>query len=263
MKRSSTKRNQKGYLLLSVMLLITVMLIMLAVEAPRLAQQIKRDKEEELIHRGREYAIAIKKYYHKFGNYPGSIEQLEDTNHIRFLRKRYVDPMTGKDDWKLVHVGEAQVKLPQPAGQQSTLQTSNPSLQGGSSPSPTPTPQPSGLTGLNPNSSGGGGQGGGGNLGSLQTSNIGTGQTIGGGAIIGVASVSKDSGIKEFNDKSEYDQWLFVYEPKLEQATAAFGGAAGAGITVAEPTVQGQGGGSGSPSNPSASPSPSPTPAIR
>ena len=113
------------------------------------------------------------------------------------------------------------------------------------------------------NSSGGlgGGQLGGGGTGTLQTSNIGNGPTLGGGGIIGVASTSKDSGIKEFNDKSEYDEWYFVYDPKLEQATAAFGGASGAGIVVAAPTVQGQGQGSGSGSpNPSASPNPSPAP---
>ena len=33
--------------------------------------QMKRDREEEMIHRGTEYARAIKKYYKKFGRYPG------------------------------------------------------------------------------------------------------------------------------------------------------------------------------------------------
>ena len=65
--RSKT-RNQKGYLLLSVMLLITIMLIMLSIEAPRMAQQIKRDKENELIRRGKEYAKAVRKYVRKTGN---------------------------------------------------------------------------------------------------------------------------------------------------------------------------------------------------
>ncbi len=270
----STKRNQKGYLLLSVMLLIAIMLIMMAIEAPRLAQQIKRDKEEELVHRGREYAIAIRKYYHKFGQYPTSLEQLEDTNHMRFLRKRYIDPMTGKDDWKLVHLGEAEIKIPTPAGQLgSGLQSTNPGLSGSTTsgtqggPAAAASPTPSGVAGLNPNpaSTGlggtqlGGQTGAPGQVGSLQTSNIGNGQTFGGGGIIGVASVSKATGIKEFNDKSEYDEWLFVYEPKIEQATAAFGGAAGAGIVVAAPRANS---GSGNP-NPSGSPSPSPTPAVR
>ncbi len=54
---------------------------------------------------------AIQLYYRKFGHYPGSIEQLEKTNNIRFLRQKYVDPMTGKDDWRLIHVGEAKTTV--------------------------------------------------------------------------------------------------------------------------------------------------------
>jgi hypothetical protein len=35
----------------------------------------------------------------------------------------------------------------------------------------------------------------------------------GGGAIIGVASLSKANGIHEFNQKAAYKEWLFVYDP--------------------------------------------------
>ena len=45
---------------------------------------MKRDREEEMIHRGTEYARAVKKYYKKFGRYPANLEQLENTNQIRF-----------------------------------------------------------------------------------------------------------------------------------------------------------------------------------
>lgn len=239
-RRRPTNRDEKGYLLLSIMLLITIMLIMLAAEAPRIQQEIKRAKEEELINRGKQYAIAIRKFVHKNGTYPTSLQQLEDTNHIRFLRKKYVDPMTGKADWKLIHVGEAQIKIPQnnnPGGT-GTLKTSSPATQP-------------------PKSSGG--------PSTLPTSNPGTGPNLGGGGIIGVASVSKQSGIKEFNDTSEYDQWLFVYDQKLEGVAATFGGSADAGVTVASPSATGAGGPtpSGSPTPPPGSPpgtAPTPTP---
>ena len=36
--------------------------------------------------------------------YPASIEELESLNNTRFLRKRYMDPMTGKDKWRLIHM---------------------------------------------------------------------------------------------------------------------------------------------------------------
>lgn len=270
----STIRNQKGYLLLSVMLLIAIMLAVLAIEAPRIAQQIKRDKEQELINRGTEYAKAIKKYFHKTGNYPTSLEQLEDTNHIRFLRKKYVDPMTGEANWKVVHAGEAQIKLPQ---------TNNPGLQGSGNPGlsgsttgptgqPSPSGTPNGNAGLNTGGGAGFGQSGqlsGNSLGSLATNGVGgTGQQIGGGGIIGVVSVSKDSGIKEFNDSNQYNKWMFVFDPRLEQSTAVFGGSALAGIQIAGPTAaatataNSDSNSSGSPSA-SPSPSPSPNPGIR
>src|SRR5579871_5089451 len=118
---------QSGYVLLAVMLAMTIILIALSIEAPRIAQQIKREKEEELVHRGKDYATAVKRFVHKNGGrYPTSVEQLENTNHIRFLRKKYVDPMTGDSDWKMVHVGEAEIKIPAP----------NPGLSGGGGTNP-------------------------------------------------------------------------------------------------------------------------------
>src|SRR5689334_19523380 len=117
MKFRRTRRtgSQQGYILLAVMLVLTLMLIALAAEAPRIAQQIQREREEELVHRGDDFAIAIKRFVHKNGGrYPISLEQLEDTNHVRFLRKRYKDPTTGENIWRLVHFGEAEIKIPAP-----------------------------------------------------------------------------------------------------------------------------------------------------
>jgi hypothetical protein len=89
----------------------------------------------------------------------------------------------------------------------------------------------------------------------LTTNNIGNGPTIGGGQIMGVASVSKKHGIKEFNDKDEYDQWYFVYDLRLEQS-------GGSGVTVAAPRAGGNTtGSSGGTKNPDAQPTPVQTPA--
>ena len=112
MKRRCPKSaTQSGYMLLSVMLLALLMIVGLMLEAQRVAQQIQREKELELMNRGNEYKTAIKKYFRKFGQYPVSLDQLESTNNMRFLRKRYKDPITGKDDWRLWHVGEIQMNL--------------------------------------------------------------------------------------------------------------------------------------------------------
>ena len=72
--------------------------------------EIQRDQELEMIHRGVQYSRAIRTYYKKFGRYPTKIEDLESANNLRFLRKRYKDPITGQD-FKLLHFGEAKLTL--------------------------------------------------------------------------------------------------------------------------------------------------------
>ena len=233
MKSGRSRSKESGYVLLAVMLTLTLMLIALSIEAPRIVQQIKREKEEELVHRGKDYATAIKRFVHKNGGrYPTSIEQLENTNHVRFLRKKYIDPMTGESDWKMVHVGEAQVNIPAP---KSTLNTDPKN----------PSPPPPGGPIIPPPSDDK-------SKGTLPTSNIGNGQTVGGGQIMGVASVNKGQAIKEFNDKDHYNEWYFVYDLRLEQS-------GGSGVTVAAPRSGGNTTGTAGPT-PSVSPTPVPTP---
>lgn len=108
----SVRRQQDGgYLLVAVLFVLALMAIAMTVEAPRLVQQIKRDREEEMIRRGTEYARAIKKYYKKFGRYPANLEQLDNTNQIRFLRKHYKDPLTKDGKWKLLNYADIQSVL--------------------------------------------------------------------------------------------------------------------------------------------------------
>lgn len=106
---SGSSNGEEGFILIAVLFLVALLLIGLAVAAPRMARSIQRDKEIELVHRGEQYRRAIQLYYRKFGTYPTSIDQLLNTNNIRFLRKRYTDPITGKDDWRLIHLGQAKV----------------------------------------------------------------------------------------------------------------------------------------------------------
>jgi type II secretory pathway pseudopilin PulG len=269
--------GQEGYLLVAVMLLIAVMLIAMAVEAPRISQQIKREKEEELVHRGKEYAIAIKKYYHKVGTYPVSLDQLESTNNLRFLRQRFKDPMTASGEWKLIHLGEAQITIPTGGTPGSTGTLNSSPLGGAATPSPTPgglgtgSGLSSGGLGTGSGSSGGlqsGNQpGAGGTMGTLNTSNIGTGlggNSQGGGPIIGVASTSTKTSIKEFNGNAEYDQWLFVYDPRLEQAPGSNGIVIASPRSASSPATGTPAGGApgapGAPPVPGTTPVPTPSP---
>jgi hypothetical protein len=79
--------------------------IMLFMELPRVAFEAQRDKEQLLIDRGEQYSRAVNLYVRKFNRYPADFDALNNTQNIRFLRRKYVDPMTGKDDWRIVHVG--------------------------------------------------------------------------------------------------------------------------------------------------------------
>ena len=103
-----TRRSEQGYILLLLMLFVTIMVIAASVAAPSIAFRVKRDREEELVHRGVQYSRAIQRYVKKTGRYPSRLEDLENTNNMRFLRRRYKDPITGKD-FKLLHVGEVQL----------------------------------------------------------------------------------------------------------------------------------------------------------
>src|SRR6202162_3469308 len=100
---------QRGYMLITLMLALALITIAMLTVIPEISQQIRRDREEEMRHRGTAYMRAIQHFYKKFGRYPMRIEELENTNNLRFIRKLYKDPInkdpaTGKEkDFKLLH----------------------------------------------------------------------------------------------------------------------------------------------------------------
>jgi type II secretory pathway pseudopilin PulG len=227
--------------MLTLLLAMALMVIFAGAIVPTITFEIKRDREEEMIHRGVQYSRAVRGYYKKFGRYPTKIEDLENTNHIRFLRKRYKDPLNCKngkcEDFRLAYFGEVQMSLsgmgggvipgaspiggnPGSGGASSSSPFGGSNSFGGSSSSSfgqssspgqtTPATQPD----PSQTSADGTGAPGTGN-GSNQ---LGGGQIIG-GPIIGVASATKikDSTIREFNHKKKYKDWFFVYDPAQDQ----------------------------------------------
>jgi type II secretory pathway pseudopilin PulG len=236
-RRNPSHRREQGYVLVGVLVMVTVMVIALAAIAPAIRTQIKRDREEELIRRGKQYARAIQLYYRKFGRYPNSIEQLENTNNVRFLRKKYTDPMTGKEEWKLIRFGQQTARR-------------RPAYLGAAS----------GAGGLGSPAAGG--------LGSTGTSQTPRGvtnasdisrplsgsPTLGGGPIVGVASTSEKESLKELDGKTHYNEWEFLYDPSLDpNARQQPGGGTGTG----DRTPRGQRPGP-NPTGPGTSPPPPP-----
>ncbi len=101
------RRDERGFALLIVFLMAAAVALLMYAQVPRVAFESQRDKEQVLMDRGNQYKRAIQLYVAAVKKYPGKIEDLENTNDKRYLRKRYVDPMTGKDEWRLIHVSSA------------------------------------------------------------------------------------------------------------------------------------------------------------
>jgi type II secretory pathway pseudopilin PulG len=236
--------------MLTLLLAMALMVIFAAAILPSITFNIRRDREEEMIHRGVQYSRAIRAYYKKFGRYPTRIEDLESANNQRFLRKRYKDPLNCKnlkcEDFKLLHFGEVQLSLSGIGGggiPGANAIGTNGGLNGGPA-GPGGFSQPSTFGrnsgfGANSNSSFGQNQQTTNNQPSgsdsspsdspsqtvsaapgTTTSDSGdasTKVTFGGGPIVGVASTVRDKTIREFNHKNKYKDWVFAYDPAQDQ----------------------------------------------
>jgi type II secretory pathway pseudopilin PulG len=254
----SPKPSEEGYILVMVILLVALLTIALAVAMPKITKEIQRDHEVETLHRGKQYIRAIKLYYKKFGAYPPTIDALVNTNNIRFLRKKYKDPITGKDDWKPIPVGMNKAPTVMgffgvplgtiggcgatPSG--STASTTgtpassfDPPAGGPTSPSSTGSLNtncvgnglsPSGQAATNPDGSPvdpNAANTSGSTAGQTGTSTTGlNGQSFGSGPIMGYSPASPKQSIIIYKTKDHYNQWEFVYDPNAEQLLMTSGG---------------------------------------
>ncbi len=105
--RRQRRDGQRGFALLLIFAFAAIAAIGIYLELPRAVFESARAKEELLVERGQQYQLAIRRYYVKNKTYPQSLEALEETAGLRYLRRRYKDPMTGEEDWRLIHIGPA------------------------------------------------------------------------------------------------------------------------------------------------------------
>ncbi len=263
--RSPARRSERGYILLMLMLFVALLAIAAGTLAPTITFQVRRDREEEMIHRGVQYSRAIRRYVKKTGRYPSRLEELENTNNIRFLRKRYKDPLTNKE-FKLLHVGEVQLTgaagiagaaalgggaIPGASGLGATAlaaaaQGASPlggartgSMLGGNPNQVAPGAASAATgTGDDPAPDAGQSKAGPSNKDQSPTDQGQSGagsdklssQVFGGGPVVGVASTSKAQSIREFNHKNHYDKWQFIYDPTMDRG--------GLITTPAQPALQ-------------------------
>jgi hypothetical protein len=97
--------KESGYALLLVFLMAALLAITLYSEIPRVAFQSQRQKEQLLYTRGLQYIRGIQMYRAAFPGQPlQRIEDLETYQSRHFVRHKYIDPMTGKAEWRIIHM---------------------------------------------------------------------------------------------------------------------------------------------------------------
>lgn len=273
------KPSEQGYVMLIAIFLMALLVISLAIAAPQVAKSIQRDRDLETYHRGLQYRRAVQLYYRKFRAYPPNADALVKTNDIRFLRKKYVDPITGKADWKPVLFGQNKTPAAmgffgQPlAGGATSIAGIGPSggnglggsgggpvlpngissIFGGNTTSSTPSSGSTGSGSTSTPTDNSGGTGGSGSTSSTTSSTSSTspgttssggtgsssgsgqsdqssGQTFGGGGIIGFSPASPKKSILIYKKKDHYNEWEFTYDPLSDMQTMSGGNAGGIGL---------------------------------
>ena len=104
------KRSERGYALLVVIFLVTVLLLSTMVVATNILTEGQREKEKEMIWRGNQYARGVKLHFRKLGRFPTSLDDLTKpkVGSLRFMRQAYKDPMNKEDgSWRFIYVGPA------------------------------------------------------------------------------------------------------------------------------------------------------------
>jgi type II secretory pathway pseudopilin PulG len=177
--------NRAGYSLVILMLAAFVLAIGLLIAVPVWQTQIQREKEAELIFRGRQFVEAVRLYQVKNpGTFPKSLDELV---RKRFLRRPYKDPMTRDGKWNVILQYESRAQR-RSAPARSGAQTQ------GSAQQVLVVPQD--------------------NLSAVDDPRI-----------LGVVSASPKKSFRIYNDAETYDQWLFFYgaDPNSKPEIVYFG----------------------------------------
>ncbi len=108
----SAWRSCRGFTYLGLLIAIVVMAIGLSAVGTVARTLQLRDKERELLFAGDQFRRAIASYYEKtpgpIKQFPRSLDDLLKDNRYpdvqRHLRRIYVEPITGKQEWGLVEI---------------------------------------------------------------------------------------------------------------------------------------------------------------
>ena len=183
----------------ALLVAMAVMAIVLSAAIPTWSHMVRREKEEELIFRGNQYARAINQYQRKFANAsPASLDVLIEQH---MLRKKWKDPL-GIDKEREFQMLYLSSGMGSRGGAPPTFNTSAGRATAPGQGRAGSAAQPSGTAGGTSYS------------------------TTPSGGIVGVVSKNTGQSIKLYKQKQRYNEWQFIGMEQSQQAGGP-GGAAG------------------------------------
>ena len=204
---SLSRQHERGYTLVALLALMTILALFAAAAAPSLQQQARREREKEAIFRGEQVAEAIRLYYrYKVSQgmtgdlaLPSSIDDLREglsvgTKKVQILRSSAArDPLSESGEWQIVRPRSNEladfVRSVMSFAQNVRPDTRDPQLKAAEpdmvpivlqNPGSTPTPSPSSNSS---NSS---------------------------GPFLGVSSQDKTAGVLFYYGIDRHDAWIFT-----------------------------------------------------
>jgi type II secretory pathway pseudopilin PulG len=198
-------RTEAGYAMAALLVAMSVMAIMMSAAMPTWSHMIRREKEEELLFRGNQYARAINQYQRKYANAsPATLDVLVEQ---RLLRKKFKDPLspTKEGEFQMLYLNS----------------------RAGAPQGTTGTARGAGVgAGTGTGRAGAGAIGAGGSATDTQSGSAYS--TTPSGGIVGVASKNTGTSIKIYKGKTKYNEWQFVgMEQSRQGGTGGAGGPGG------------------------------------
>ena len=200
-----SRNRESGYTMVAVVIGMVVMAILLMGVAPSIATIMKREREQELLFRGKQYARAIALFQKRYGRFPTELKELYE-NRPRTIRKLFKEPFCNCMDWHVIYQNSPDAGIGGPTGL-------GPGMPG-QRPTPTPTPGA-----------------------------FGVGSTKSVGPIVGVRSNLHEEALTEWRGQKYYDEWRFIMgdaDRDTLAGTPGFSGPGGIGGPVPQTTPRGR-----------------------
>ena len=178
--------SEAGYNLVALAILIAVMNVAVAAALPYWSSWAQRQKEEELVFRGLQYAEAIRIFRVRQGRLPTALEELVEVEP-RAIRQLWTNPMAEDGRWGLLMQG-----APSNAGQRG---------DGSGNAQPTTNAAAAAAAGA-----------GGGSMTAVPPPNEEEGEGPVVGPILGVYSATPGPSMRVFNGQQDVGDWYFTSE---------------------------------------------------